>query len=94
MKGKKIKAWITRYALTNGIKVVDAEVCENEQMISYGKSKYGLEFASGNDWHRTPAAALARAEEMRKTKIASMRKRIAEIEAMTFNAPNDVECLP
>ena len=88
VEGEKIKAWLTKHALTSGIEVVDAEVFEDGQRISYTKPRCFLEFAHGKDWHRTPAAALARAEEMRKTKIASMRKRIAKIEAMTFNAPN------
>lgn len=86
MKKENIKAWITKYALTEGIEVVDAEVCHdiNSGMISYGRGLY----AHGKDWHRTPEAALARAEEMRKAKIVSLRKSIEKMERMTFNAPN------
>ena len=83
-----IKAWITKYALTEGIEVVDAEVCGEGNMIAYGNVGYGSQYAHGKDWHRTPEAALARAEEMRKAKISSLRKSIAKIEALTFKAPN------
>ena len=87
MEGEKIKAWLTKHALTSGIEVVDAEVFEDGQRISYKKPRCFLEFAHGKDWHRTPAEALARAEEMRKARIASLRRRIAVLESMTFEAP-------
>ena len=87
MKGEQIKAWLTKHALTSGIEVVDAEVLEDGQRISYTKPRCFLEFAHGKEWHRTPAAALARAEEMRKAKIALLRRRIAVVESMTFEAP-------
>lgn len=81
----KIQAWITKYALTNGITRVDAEVCD-ETMIAYRCSEESLpQFAHGKDWHRDEASALARAEEMRNKKIASLRKSIAKLEAMKFN---------
>lgn len=90
MKNERIKAWITKYALTDGITVVDAEVCHdiNSGMIAYGDVGYGSQHAHGKDWHRTPEAALARAEDMRKAKIASLRKSIEKMERMTFKAPN------
>ena len=86
MKNEPIKAWVTKYALTVGIELVDGEVCHeiSSGMLSYGRSQS----AHGKDWHRTPEAALARAEEMRKKKIASLRKSIANMEALTFKAPN------
>lgn len=87
MKDEKIKAYITQYALTKGVIAVDAELC-SETMISYGNVGYGSQYAHGNDWHLTPEAALARAEEMRKAKIVSLRKSIAKMEALTFEAPN------
>ena len=90
MKGERIKAWITKYALTEGIEVVDAEVCGDGGMITYGNIGYGSQYAHGKDWHRTPEAAIARAEGMRKAKIASLKKSLAKIEAMAFTAPNAI----
>ena len=44
--------------------------------------------AHGKDWHRTPEAAIARAEEMRAAKIAAMRKHLTKLERMVFVTPN------
>lgn len=38
----------------------------------------------GNDWHRTKESAIAKAEEMRKKKIASLKKQIEKLEKMEF----------
>lgn len=86
MQREHIKAWVTKYALTEGITIVDGDVCHDisSDMLSYGK--YGV--AHGKDWHRTSDAALARAEEMRKAKIASLKKSIAKMETMKFGTPN------
>ena len=86
MKDEKIKAWITRYALTSGIQVVNAVVCHsvNSTMISYG----GMSSAHGKDWHRTQTDALERAEEMRKAKIISLKKSIKKLESLTFIVPD------
>ena len=87
MKREKITAWITKYALTEGITVEEGEVCSDisDTMFSYGN---GMNSAHGNDWHRTPEAALAMAEEMRLAKIVSVKKQLSRLECMTFKAPN------
>lgn len=91
MADKRIKVWITKYALTEGIQFVDAEVSDcASSMVSYGNVGYGSQYAhgEGKDWHRTPESALKRAEEMRKKKIASMSNSMKKLEAMKFVAPN------
>lgn len=91
MADTKIKVWITKYALTAGIRLVDAELSSSSpNMVSYGNVGYGSQYAhgEGKDWHLTPESALKRAEEMRKKKLASMRKSMAKLEALTFAAPN------
>ena len=88
MKNEDITAWVTKYALTDGIQKVSGTVRHetSSDMLSYIGSRYDWrECVHGNDWHRTPEAALARAEEMRKNKIAALRKIIAKLEAMTFS---------
>ena len=86
MTREKITAWITRYALTSGIMVAEGEVCNDisAEMFSYGS----MSPAHGNDWHRTPEAALTRAQEMRLAKIESVKKQLAKLERMTFTVPN------
>ena len=82
MENEKITAWVTKYALTQGIMKVDGEVHHgtSSNMFSYGE--YG--YAHGDDWHRTHESAVAKAEDMRKKKIASLKKSIAKLEAMNF----------
>lgn len=90
MEREVIKAWVTTYALTQGILVVEGEVCHeiNSAMLSYRSSGYEYPMnAHGKDWHRTPEAALARAEEMRTAKIASLKKSITRLEALKFTVP-------
>ena len=86
MEKEQVKAWVTKYALTEGIVAVDGEVCHNisSGMLTYGN--YGT--AHGKDWHRTPEAAIAKAEEMRKAKIASLKKSIAKMESLKFETSN------
>ena len=88
MKNENITAWVTKYALTSGIQKVIGTVCHetSSTMLRYSDTANSCkEFLHGTDWHRTPEAALARAEEMRKKKIAGLKKSIAKLEAMTFS---------
>jgi len=94
MQREKFTAWITKYALTTGIDVVEAEWCNDisESMISYRSEdsfRTGL-YAHGKEWHRTQEAAVARAEEMRLAKIANLRKQMAKLEHMQFVAPSKI----
>ena len=82
------KVWITKYALTDGIRLIEAKQSSQYlDMMSYGEGAYDHAHGEGREWHRTPESALRRAEEMRKKKLASLRKSIAKLEAMTFVAP-------
>jgi hypothetical protein len=87
MKNENITAWVTKCALTSGIRKVSGTVRHetSSDMLSYIGSRYDWrEYVHGNDWHRTPEAALARAEEMRKNKIAALKKRIAKLKYTMF----------
>lgn len=89
MKNEGITAWVTRYALTTGIQKVSGAVCHEtcSALLWHQASNrdYGwTALVYGKDWHLTPEAALARAEEMRKAKIAALKKSVAKLEAMMF----------
>ena len=74
------KAWITKYALTEGIQEVEGRVAlEARDMFCYAGK-----FAHGNDWHETKAEAIVRAEQMRVAKIASLKKSIERLERLRF----------
>jgi hypothetical protein len=77
--------YVTKYALSAGIK---------EMQLEYDGSRYCNEIGSGifrffgrlgRDCFRSHFEAKERAEEMRKDKIASLKKQIAKLEKLTFN---------
>lgn len=78
--------WVTKYALTNGIEEKVLQVCENTtSMVEEVGSRWNAYYhGEGREWHRTRANAVAKAEEMRKKKITSLRKKIAALEALRF----------
>lgn len=80
-----MKAFVTKYALTKmGILEIEAEVCSGG-MIQETDAPYPTFYhGEGRDWHRSRASAVARAEEMRVAKIASLKKQIARLEALKW----------
>ena len=78
-----MKVWITKYALTDGIIEEEAKLC-SEDMIKVEGRYFSYFHSEGKEWHRTEEAAKARAEEMRKKKIASLQKQLKKYEKMRF----------
>lgn len=80
-----ITVWITKYALTTGIMTeqVEEPATRWPNMICAKAIGPNATF-HGKDWHRTKEAAVARAEEMRKAKLVSLRKQIIKLEHKTF----------
>lgn len=77
-----MKVWITRYALSSGIKEADDGQQITPTMIKYG----GHHYAHRQDWHITREKAVARAEAMRDKKIASLKQSLAKMEKLEFKA--------
>ena len=86
-----MKVWVTKYAISGQgfIPIVDAEIDQEDSTAwvegNKGDGAYPY-LLFKNNWHTTPEAAIARAEEMRTKKIASLKKQISKLEAMTFSA--------
>lgn len=82
---ERLEVWVSKYALTGGIQRKRAELCSDisEDMISIING-HPNECYHGDDWHRDEAAAIAKAEKMRSTKLASLDKQRAHIAALTF----------
>ena len=79
-----MKAWITKYALTQGIYEIDAEDCGGG-MIADKSTTWATYFhGEGRDWCSTKQAAIKRAEEMRAARIASLNKSIEKLKRITF----------
>ena len=78
-----MKVWVTKYAMSGKgvIPCEDAKSSHVDTMVVVGAL-----CLHEDDWHTTPESAIARAEEMRTKKIASLKKQISKLEAMTFSA--------
>ncbi len=85
-----MKAFVTKHALTKGIfEVEGSNSPDYPRMLSVQLGPGGwIEnyHGEGRDWHRTRESALLRAEEMRKAKIASLKKQIKKLESLSFGA--------
>ena len=82
-----MKAYITKYALTKGILEVEAHNYEGEDYIYWYSNVGGFPIfchGKGKDWHRTLDAAKDRADKMRQARIASLKRSIKKLEALTF----------
>ena len=89
MSEKNVVVWITKYAFTSGVERVMATI-HDDGLVSYGRPWYEeMFYAQGNDWHRTPEAAISRAEQMRTAKIAALKRNIARLENLVFKATGD-----
>ncbi len=85
-----MKAYITKYALTEGIVVRDGEVVgATSELLTWKSEKGWNQFAYGKEWHETPNIALADAEARRVRKIASLKKQLARLEKLTFTIPEE-----
>ena len=75
-----MKVYITRNALVEGIRVIDA----SPSTISDGGFETNISFCRKNECHLTIEEAIKRAEEMRDRKIASLEKQIKKLQEMKF----------
>ena len=87
--------WISKYALSKGIFSVRAKMSTSvdDMIVAPPTAEYRLPQrfqGEGRDWHRTRPEAEARAEVVRRLRVASLRAQIAKLEALKFT-PNDVQ---
>lgn len=85
-----MKVWITKYALTRGIIGVESKeayiggycVVKENQINKNGRDVC-VHLVYG-DWDENKESAINKAEEMRKKKIAGLKKQIKKLERMRF----------
>lgn len=86
-----MKVWITKYALTQGI--IEKEVYDDCLKTDPSGNKISVKLNGfityfhglGNEWHKTKESAIAKAEEMRQKKIASLKNQIEKLEKMKLD---------
>lgn len=91
--------YITKYALTSGIQVRELDE-DTTSKLSESPKRIVCKAAQGErnfwlvwtpDWYKTLEEAQARAEEMRKKKIASLERQLEKLKTMKIEV---IECLP
>ena len=81
----KFTAYVTRYALSTGIRQITAVQSGNFHNMVHEEGRRHINYhGEGKDWHRTWNGAVKRAEEMRRAKLASLRKQMKKIEGLTL----------
>lgn len=78
-----MKAYITKYALTEGIQEKEGDISKSYPTMFRGEG-FGNTF-HGKDWHLNREDALKQAEAMRLKKIASLKKQIQKLENLKFD---------
>ncbi len=81
-----MKVYCSKYALTNGI--TQHELVRDEKdgcaVVKWDGGLNGQNYLWRNDWHYNLKDAIARAEEIRLAKIASVKKQLAKLEKLDF----------
>jgi hypothetical protein len=83
-----INVWVSKYALTEGVRAHRARVC-GEDMVNILKpdGSPGWGYLHKGSWHLSKDEADQKAEQMRQRKIASVKKQLAKLEALSFSSP-------
>ena len=74
------KVFITTYALTKGILIKKVEFSKEEPDMCIDKTGWYNIYYHKPEWHITLGEALAKANDMRTKKIASLKKQISRLE--------------
>lgn len=85
--------YVTRYALSQGVQNMEASGISGT-MASILLPQGYTDYVYKPHWHLVRSEALARAEEMRTSKIASLKTQLAKLEAMTFEEKEGAEWQP
>ncbi len=81
-----MKVYVTKYALSEGIREVECLRQDDNGLVkvSWPGAVGGWALFSKNDWAETKERAIAQADKKRSAKIASVKRQLAKLEAMTF----------
>lgn len=78
------KIWISKYALTGGIKECVADVGEDGKVFPGAPFASFTYFIVGKDAHLSRDEAVQAARAMAMKKATSLKKQITKLETMTF----------
>jgi len=83
-KRTRFKAFITKYALTDGIQEVEVEDCFDTSPTMVRPLGNKFTYYHAKDWYLTRDGAVQRAEKMRVDKALSLKKQLKRLEEMRF----------
>lgn len=83
-----MKIFVTKYALTQGILVMEAEQ-KNEHLVLIPAGNNGVNFFCSQyfhrgEWFKTREEAIVKAEDMRQRKLRSLQKQITKLQKIQF----------
>jgi len=84
-----MKAYITKYALTSGVFVMEGNSSLNG-IFGRREGDWSDTGYYGKDVHLTKESALARCEEMRTSKLKSIKKQMQKIADMKFEITEEL----
>ena len=80
-----MKVWITKHALTRGIRQETADICSHTDGKMIRVKRTGCyEFYHTPEWHVDQQKAIKHAETMRQRKINGLKKQIDKFESLRF----------
>ena len=82
MRGRKFRAWVTRYALTKGEVEAAVEDCFDTAAGMVKDINSTMTYYHGNDWHRERDDAYARVREMIKAARKSLKKKADKLDKL------------
>lgn len=88
---KRFKVWLTRLAMTSGVKVAEGEISDSDpngdSIRVFGCTWHHNAHGEGRDWHRTREAAVARVEVMRTAAIKVAKRKLDKLTTMRVEVP-------
>lgn len=79
-----MKIFITKYALTKGIIERDVEETALGRSVGFVAPDGLNQYVCGAEWHKERIAAVLRAKDMQRNKLASLEKQIAKLRKLEF----------
>ena len=79
-----MKVFITKFALTSGIKELEVKTSDRTPSMVIGAGLFEAYHGEGKEWHRTIEGARERAKEMRFNRIVSLEKSITMLKKLEF----------
>jgi hypothetical protein len=81
----KVLVYVTKYALTKGIIVVELIKGDDERMVTVKWKEGGYPaYFHKPDWHLTREEAVSRAKAMKANKLESLKEQIKKLEKREF----------